>query len=182
VTASVQNPTRTIPGYFIDTMSGFLKKKKKYADRHTFQVSGHKFIVDRKYVPVKPIGTGAYGVVCSAIDKKTNHKVAIKKITNAFDDLVDAKRILREIKLLHHFDHENIIGLVDLVNPLTRQDFEDVYIVLDYMETDLHKIIYSKNQLSDDHCQYFVYQMLRALKCIHSANVIHRDLKPSNLL
>lgn len=163
-------------------MAKFLRKKKKYTDRHTFTVSGTKFIVDRRYAPIKPIGTGAYGVVCSALDKDTNKKVAIKKITNAFDDLVDAKRILREIKLLHHFNHENIVGLTDLINPLTMEDFEDVYIILDFMETDLHKIIYSKNELSDDHCQYFVYQMLRGLKYIHSANVLHRDMKPSNLL
>ena len=50
------------------------------------------------------------------------------------------------------------------------------------METDLHRIIYSRQELSDDHIQYFVYQILRALLYLHSANVLHRDLKPSNLL
>jgi mitogen-activated protein kinase 1/3 len=50
------------------------------------------------------------------------------------------------------------------------------------METDLHRIIYSKQPLTIDHIQYFVYQILRGLKYIHSANVLHRDLKPSNLL
>ena len=56
------------------------------------------------------------------------------------------------------------------------------YLVMDFMETDLHKIVYSKNVLTDDHIQFFIYQILSALKYIHSANVIHRDLKPSNIL
>jgi serine/threonine protein kinase len=50
------------------------------------------------------------------------------------------------------------------------------------METDLHRIIYSRQPLTIDHIQYFVYQMLRGLKYIHAANVLHRDLKPSNIL
>ncbi|CEG75820.1 Putative Mitogen-activated protein kinase [Rhizopus microsporus] len=49
------------------------------------------------------------------------------------------------------------------------------------METDMHRVIRTQD-LSDDHCQYFTYQTLRALKAMHSANVLHRDLKPSNLL
>lgn len=50
------------------------------------------------------------------------------------------------------------------------------------MDTDLHQIIRSNQALSEEHCQYFLYQILRGLKYIHSANVLHRDLKPSNLL
>ena len=49
------------------------------------------------------------------------------------------------------------------------------------METDMHRVIRTQD-LSDDHCQYFIYQTLRALKAMHSANVLHRDLKPGNLL
>jgi len=145
-------------------------------------VNACKFTVDAKYQPLKPLGRGAYGVVCSANDKVSGRKTAIKKIPKAFDDLVDAKRILREIKLLRHFKHENIVGLRDLIGPIEGEPFEDIYMILDFMETDLHKIIYSKNELTDEHIQYFIYQLLKGLKYIHSAHVIHRDLKPSNLL
>lgn len=58
------------------------------------------FVVDKKYEYIKLMGGGAYGVVCAALNRETGHKVAIKKIPNAFEDLIDAKRILREIKLL----------------------------------------------------------------------------------
>lgn len=61
-----------------------------------------------KFSLIRPIGHGAYGVVISALDKETNEKVAIKKISRAFEDPVDAKRILREIKLMKKFSHENV--------------------------------------------------------------------------
>lgn len=128
------------------------------------------------------VALGAYGVVVAAHDSVKNEKVAIKKVSKAFDDLVDAKRILREIKLLRHFDHENIIHIKDLLPPTDYDNFEEIYIVSELMETDLHRVIYSKQRLSEEHIQYFIYQLLRALRYIHSAKVIHRDLKPSNLL
>ena len=55
------------------------------------------------------------------------------------------------------------------------------YIVQTLMETDLYKLLKTQ-KLSNDHVCYFLYQILRGLKYIHSANVLHRDLKPSNLL
>jgi len=114
----------------------------------------------------------------------TGKRVAIKKVTNTFADLIDAKRIMREIKLLHQLgSHENIVGLLDVMtSPPLNRDFNDVYIVCDLMECDLDRIVSSDQALSDSHAQYFVYQVLRGLKYIHSANVLHRDLKPSNLL
>lgn len=150
---------------------------------HSFKASGQQFEIHTRYSLVRPVGHGAYGVVISALDRESGQKVAIKKISRAFEDPIDAKRILREIKLMKNFTHENIIRILDLVPPPpTAEEFEDVYIVQDLMETDLHRIIYSKQALTIDHIQYFIYQILRGLKYIHSANVLHRDLKPSNLL
>ena len=147
-----------------------------------FAVCGTVFEVDAKYAPIKPIGKGAYGVVCSARELETNRKVAIKKIVNAFENVVDAKRTLREIKLLRHLRHENVIDIIDCVKPRAKDAFEDVYLMYDLMDTDLYQIIRSSQSLTDEHCQYFVYQILRGLKYIHSADVLHRDLKPGNLL
>ena len=149
---------------------------------HSYKINGTTFMVEKKYEYIKTLGTGAYGVVCSFKDKTNNTKVAIKKITNAFEDLVDAKRIVREIKLLRFFKHPNIVGLVDVQKPENPTNFEDIYFMTEFMETDLHKVIYSKQKLSDDHIQYFIYQILCGINYIHSANVVHRDLKPSNIL
>lgn len=151
---------------------------------HTFKAGTHMFTVDTKYSLIRTIGSGAYGVVISAHDSQIKRDVAVKMVPKAFNDEIDAKRILREIKLMKHMQHDNIVGILDMMPPMAKhvEDFRDVYIVAELMETDLHRIIYSKQSLSIDHVQYFVYQILRGLKYIHSAAVIHRDLKPSNLL
>ncbi|KAL6220609.1 hypothetical protein ACLB2K_008365 [Fragaria x ananassa] len=140
------------------------------------------FEVDSKYVPIKPIGRGAYGVVCSSINRETNEKVAIKKINNVFENRIDALRTLRELKLLRNIQHENVIALKDVMMPTHRTSFNDVYFVYELMDTDLHQIIKSSQPLSTDHCKYFLFQLLRGLKYLHSANILHRDLKPGNLL
>ncbi|XP_050258046.1 mitogen-activated protein kinase homolog D5-like isoform X2 [Quercus robur] len=73
-----------------------------------YNIFGNIFEVTAKYKPpILPIGKGAYGIVCSALNSETNEHVALKKIANAFDNKIDAKRTLREIKLLRHMDHEN---------------------------------------------------------------------------
>jgi mitogen-activated protein kinase 1/3 len=138
------------------------------------------FNVSEQYDIQDVVGEGAYGVVCSAIHKPSTQKVAIKKIT-PFDHSMFCLRTLREMKLLRYFNHENIISILDIQRPRGYDNFNEVYLIQELMETDMHRVIRTQD-LSDDHCQYFIYQTLRALKAMHSANVLHRDLKPSNLL
>ncbi|XP_075402885.1 mitogen-activated protein kinase 7 isoform X1 [Tenrec ecaudatus] len=141
------------------------------------------FDVGEEYEIIETIGNGAYGVVSSARRCQTGQQVAIKKIPNAFDVVTNAKRTLRELKILKHFKHDNIIAIKDILKPMVPYgEFKSVYVVLDLMESDLHQIIHSSQPLTLEHVRYFLYQLLRGLKYMHSAQVIHRDLKPSNLL
>lgn len=79
--------------------------------------------------------------------------------------------------------HENILGLQDVVYvPRKGRIIGEVYLVCDIMETDMSRVIRSKQALQTDHIQFFIYQVLIAFKYLHSANIIHRDLKPSNIL
>ena len=139
-----------------------------------------KFTVDSRYAFIKKLGGGAYGLVAQFNDSVTGEVVAIKKTTKAFDDPVDAKRTLRELKLLNHLNHENIVRLVDVLpgGATGSRDQQDVYAAMESMDTDLHQIIRSKQALTDEHAQYFMYQLLCALQFMHSADVLHRDLKP----
>lgn len=162
-----------------------------------------------RYEIQEVVGKGSYGVVGSAIDSHTGERVAIKKISDVFEHVSDATRILREIKLLRLLKHPDIVEIKHIMLPPSRREFKDIYVVFELMESDFHQVIKANDDLTPEHYQFFLYQLLRSLKYIHSgwclkwyyslvdlvtitliyyflnffpANVFHRDLKPKNIL
>lgn len=147
-----------------------------------YLVCGQSFEVSKEYSLTKCLGRGSYGIVCSAVETSTGNSVAIKKISNVFADVATAKRVLREMELLTSLKHENIVSLHHFFRPASRNVFNDIYVIMDLYDTDLHRVIQSRQNLTNEHHQYFMHQALSGLNYLHGSRVMHRDLKPSNLL
>jgi serine/threonine protein kinase len=157
-------------------------------------VNEEEFEVLSKYQINEGIGFGTFGFVAAAVNTETGEEVAIKKFKNVFSHPRLALCAVREILLLSHFHHDNIIQLKDLVIPVGdihtmdqlvrhQSSFNEVYIVLKKYDMNLRQLCENKEvELDSSQRSFLMYQLLRGMKCIHSARVIHRDLKPDNVL
>ncbi|KAJ4884975.1 Mitogen-activated protein kinase 10 [Raphanus sativus] len=145
-----------------------------------YNISGNIFEVPAKYKPpIMILGRGGCGLVChpltttlckdcSAVNSETNETVAIKKIIHACENPIQAKRTLREIKLLRHLEHENIVEIKDIIVPPQRDAFEDVYIAYEMIDSDLHKVITSNEKLTKNHYQICDFGLARVASETHA--------------
>ncbi|PNJ43676.1 mitogen-activated protein kinase 4 isoform X1 [Pongo pygmaeus] len=146
--------------------------------------SAYGYDLGGRFVDFQPLGFGVNGLVLSAMDSRACRKVAVKKI--ALSDARSMKHALREIKIIRRLDHDNIVKVYEVLGPKGTDlqgelfKFSVAYIVQEYMETDLARLL-EQGTLAEEHAKLFMYQLLRGLKYIHSANVLHRDLKPANI-
>ncbi|UMM39241.1 hypothetical protein L5515_016383 [Caenorhabditis briggsae] len=145
----------------------------------------HDFKLERAaetYEPIQNIGSGAFGIVCEAVETSSDDKVAIKKVAHASATPTLARRTLREIRVLRYIDHPNIVTLRDIFRTQGPLGI-DVFLVMDLMQNNLHHIIYGNEEPLDEYyINQFLGQLLRGLEYLHVASIAHRDLKPSNLL
>jgi mitogen-activated protein kinase 1/3 len=135
------------------------------------------------YEVKKSIGKGSYGTVAECVDKsRGNVTVAAKQLKGLFEDLVDCKRILRELAILTRLKNECVVGVHDIVIPAIESNFNELYIVLEICDSDMKKLVRTDTMLTPTHISTLVYNLLIGLKYVHSAGVYHRDLKPANCL
>ncbi|XP_022241617.1 stress-activated protein kinase JNK-like [Limulus polyphemus] len=140
---------------------------------YTVEVGDAQFTILKRYQNLRPIGSGAQGIVCSALDKVTDQHVAIKKLSRPFQNVTHAKRAYREFKLMKLVNHKNIIGLLNAFTPQkSLEEFQDVYLVMELMDANLCQVI--QMDLDHERMSYLLYQMLCGIKHLHSAGIIHR--------
>nr|CCC54296.1 putative mitogen activated protein kinase, fragment [Trypanosoma vivax Y486] len=130
------------------------------------------------YETLGVLGEGTYGVVVKARHRATGHLVAIKKYKQAEDDDHVRKTSLREVRVLKHLRHPNVISLLDVF----RRDGK-LYLVFEYVENTILQLIEARRSgLSEDEVRRYTFQLLNGVSYCHAHNIIHRDVKPENVL
>eukprot|EP01069_Polyplicarium_translucidae_P010080 Polyplicarium_translucidae@DN3359_c0_g2_i3.p1 len=130
--------------------------------------------IPERYENRQLIGTGSYGHVCEAWDRTDKKVVAIKRIHRVFEDLVDCKRILREVAILNRLGHDHIVRVVDICVPKDPLRFDELYLVLEIADSDFKKLFRTPVFLSELHIRTLLYNLLVGAKYIHSAGIYHR--------
>ncbi|KAK7859487.1 putative serine/threonine-protein kinase, partial [Quercus suber] len=126
------------------------------------------------------VGQGTYSNVYKARDRDTNEIVALKKVRFDISQPDSVKFMAREMIFLHKLDHPNIIKLQGLA---TSRMHYSLYLVFDFMETDLATIIFRREErLTESQVKCYMHQLLSGLKYCHDSGIIHRYIKAANIL
>ncbi|KAF2899232.1 hypothetical protein ILUMI_06944 [Ignelater luminosus] len=137
------------------------------------------------YESLDMIGTGAYGMVYKARNRKNNTFVALKKVRVPLSDDGIPMNTLREIALLKQLDtyeHPNIVRLLDICHGQRQEKELVMYLVFEHVDQDLASFIQKSTILTNDKIRNISREILSGVDFLHSHRIVHRDLKPQNIL
>ncbi|GBE59664.1 cell-cycle-associated kinase MAPK [Babesia ovata] len=157
-------------------------RTKGHSSKQNLVAGNTVWELPEKYKVIDIVGSGSYGQVCRAFDIENQRYVAIKRIHKVFEDLIDCKRILREIAILNRLDHPNVVKVLDIVIPSDLENFNVLYVVLEIAASDIKLLVRSPAFLNDNHIRLLIYNLLCGVNYLHAVGIYHRDLKPANCL
>ncbi|MED6118267.1 hypothetical protein PIB30_000888 [Stylosanthes scabra] len=172
-----------------------LAKKKTFEDDYEMVDGWPKWLVDNvpaqvfaglvprsaeSYKMIDKVGQGTYSNVYKALDRETREIVALKKVRFNTSEPESIKFMAREIMILQRLDHPNVLKLKGLAT--SRMQYS-IYLVFEFMQTDLTRIIsHSEERLTEPQVKCYMQQLLSGLQHCHERGILHRDIKGSNLL
>lgn len=131
-----------------------------------------------KYEKLGKIGEGSYGIVLKCRNKETGKIVAIKKFLESEDDAQIRKIALREIRMLKHLKHGNLVNLQEVFRRKRK-----LHLVFEFIDrTVLDELDSHPGGLPEEGIKQILWQTLKAVEFCHANNIIHRDVKPENIL
>jgi len=123
-------------------------------------------------------------LICTAkrADREEGGQVVIKKLKNPLANR--GERVLNEIQMMQKFDHPNLLRLLDIIDPLSKEEMQDgVYLITEFMQTDLSRLLKQPSMnLTENHVAWISFQILCGLKHMHERGFVHGDIRPAHIL
>ncbi|CAN7995288.1 unnamed protein product [Ixodes hexagonus] len=129
--------------------------------------------------PDEVLGSGQFGIVYGGVHRTSSRAVAIKVIDKLRFPTKQEAQLKNEVAILQNIHHPGVVNLEKMFETAER-----IFVVMEKLKGDMLEMILSseKGRLSERTTKFLIYQILIALKHLHSKNIVHCDLKPENVL
>ncbi|XP_069826025.1 serine/threonine-protein kinase DCLK1 isoform X2 [Dendropsophus ebraccatus] len=133
--------------------------------------------IAERYKVGRTIGDGNFAIVKECIERSTGREYALK-IINKSKCRGKEHMIQNEVSILRRVKHPNIVLLIEEMDMPN-----ELYLVMELVKGgDLFDAITSTNKYTERDANGMLYNLMSAIKYLHSLNIVHRDIKPENLL
>lgn len=162
---------RRVLSYFARSEEDFIRWRDAFKRAIEMQI-------ERFYAFDQLLGEGAFAQVRLGRDKQTNERFAIKIINKRAYDRREMQFIMREVKIMMHVAHQNIVNTFDIFDSL-----RNLFLVIEYMDGgELFDIIADQGHLSEQRASQVMRDIINGVDYLHDMGIVHCDIKPENIL